>query len=54
MNPLQFTVGVGGCVALVTMLAAFVLTLWPSRARTAVAAILYSIGILIYSGILAR
>jgi hypothetical protein len=54
MNPLLHAANVGAAIALVTFFAAFVLTLWPSRVRTAVAAILYAIGTWVSLGILAR
>jgi len=54
MNPLLHAANVGAALALVTFFAAFVLTLWPSRVRTAAAAILYGIGTWVSLGILAR
>ena len=49
MNPAQLNLAAG--VALVTFFAALVLTLWPSRARTISAAVLYCIGTLTSFGI---
>jgi hypothetical protein len=54
VNPLLHLANIGAAIALITFSTAFVLTLWPNRVRTWVAAALYAIGTWVSLGILAR
>ena len=54
MNPLLHAANLGSGNALVAFFIAFVLTLWPGRMRTSIAAVLYALGTWVSLGFLAR
>ena len=54
MNPLVHAANVGAAIALLAFFAAFILTLWPRRILSFVAAGLFTVGTWVNLGILAR